>query len=191
MANDPTSTAATTQPALDLKAVETQISATIAAALKPVTEALAGLPEMLKAAITPAKAAEDPGKQPPSATLTLADVAKLLEERDAKRAGDAATAAKISAAVNAAVDAHLKGVPKPYLAGLPQIEDAGKLAEAAKAIREQWQTDLKSAGVTATNVGAQPGPGATTPAGAIDLSKLNPVQKIATMFTAAKPAQAA
>lgn len=172
-------------PAIDAAAIEKAVASAVAAAMKPLAESLAQLGEKIAAkpdATDPAKG----GEKEITAVLTAADVTKIVGEALAARDKAAEGTAKVTAAVKSAAQKHLAGVPAVYHGLLPQTDDAAALEAQAKSIREQWQKDLAAQGVKAPNVGAQPGGGATKPGEAIDASKLNPVQKIATGFVAQK-----
>lgn len=175
-----TNPGAATPPAIDAAAIEKAVASAVAAAIKPLTESLSQLGDKIgtQAASEPPKSGE---KDVPAA-LTAADVTKIVTDAFAARDKAAEGTARVTAAVKAAAEKHLAGVPAVYASLLPQTDDAAALEAQATRIREQWQTDLAAHGVKAPNVGAQPGGGATKPGEAIDASTLSPVDKIATGF---------
>lgn len=170
-------------PAIDPKVLADQVSAAVSAATKPLLETLGGLVEQLKtlAAAKTANAAETTTAEAPAA-LTLEAVEKLLDAKLTKQQEAATQHSRVKASIDAAATKHLAGIPDVYRSRLSQIDDSAKLEAECKVIREQWQADLKAAGVTAPRVGAQPGAGATAAGGAVDVTKMSPVAKIATMY---------
>lgn len=184
MADESTKTPTAVPSPRDLPDVQKLVADTVAAALAPVTAALADLGKNQKvladtlASLPPSGAPENvKGGTGPTA-LSLEDVAKLLDEREAKAKAGAASAAKRAAFVAE----KLKGVPEAYhhLLG----DDEGKWEENAKAAREKLKADLTALGAKLPDVTGDAAPatgnaGGTPPTAKPDLSKLNADQLIA------------
>ncbi len=176
------------------KALEQEVQALIAGAIKPVTEQMGSLAEAVKPVSGLATqvvdlqknvgvvadtlknlppAGDGEGKKPGEdarapKTLSAEDVVTLLDERDARRAG--------SEKREKFLGEKLKDLPPAYRALLGS--DESKWAAEEQQIRSQYQADFKVSGQKVPDVsGKQPGD-AAAPSKVVDTSKLSPTQLI-------------
>jgi hypothetical protein len=151
----------------DIEAIKAIINDTLGAAIKPVTDSIATLTatqgdlvknqtvlaDTLKA-LPPAAPAADKGATDgkdkaadAGKSLTLEDVAKLLDERDSKRQ----QTAQQSAAREAFIKDKLAKLPAVYQGQLGN--DAAKWNDEATKIQQQYEADFKAGGGKADDVG--------------------------------------
>lgn len=144
--------------------------APVAAALKPLSDSVAGLQ---KSHETLAK-----GQEAMQAAAGKALTPEALTKAVADQLAAQNTAAAQGKAKGDFVAEHLKGIPEIYHGKLGA--DAAKWADEAKAIREGFQKDLAAAGIKAPPVGSAAAvAGAIDPARAVDTSKLSGAELIA------------
>jgi hypothetical protein len=168
--------------AFDPKALQDAVAAGIAAGQKPLLERLGALELKLAtpggtaaggAAAGATAAGGDAGsKDAKEKPLSAADVARLLDERDAKRS----QASDLAQKRQSFVGEKLKDLPAAYQSLLGS--DPAQWPAEEQRLRQQFQADFKVAGGKVADVGGGNAGGAP-PAATVDMSKLSAVQKIA------------
>jgi hypothetical protein len=182
----PEQTAAATPPnsgGIDAKALADAISAGIAEQLKPLAAKLDQLTSpapapAAAAAVAPAATAAAAAEKP----LTLADIAKALNDRDQANAQRAA----LATSKQTFLDSKMKDLPGAYRAKLG--DDPSKWTAEEQAIRSEFRADFKIAGGQATQVGGDVSDG-SSPETAVDTSKMTAIQKIELGLRLSKPSR--
>lgn len=179
------------------KALQTEVEALIAGAIKPVTEQMGSLAEAVKPVGALVTQVADLGKNvktvadtlqalPPAAAaggagdgkkktgeadapkyLTAEDMVKVLDQRDAARASSAARESFIAE--------KMKDLPAAYRTQLGA--DSTKWAAEEQSIRTAFQADFKAAGGKVEDLSGQ-NKGGAAPAVKPDLSKMTPSQMV-------------
>jgi hypothetical protein len=155
------------------------VDASISKAMGPLLEKLDKLVNAT-APITPAAAAQTANADKP---LTAAELTRMLDQRDEQRSNQQ----KLQDGKSRFVGEKMKDLPQVYQGLLGN--DPAKWAAEEQDIRTRFKADLKTAGVTAADVGGDASQGASA-AGAIDLSKMNTQAKLELglkQSTAARP----
>lgn len=164
-----TSTAAATPATITLD----QINEAIAAALKPITEQLAGLGKTASSAAAGEGAGKSAKKDTDApAALTPEAVAKIVADQLAAHT----TTQAAQTARTAYANDKLKDLPQTYRDLLPNTGDPAQLAQAEQAIRARYRAEIGDKAAAGTNLGG--GGGGAAPQGKVDLSKLSPQKKI-------------
>ncbi|MGN6727953.1 MAG: hypothetical protein ACTHLZ_18690 [Tepidisphaeraceae bacterium] len=180
-ANNPTAT----PPAATGGISKDEVTAIIAAALKPVTDSIVqiakdqqilgkGFEEAVKAATT---AAPKPGDKVNDQVkpLTAEDANKLFGEMLDKKLGEFRQGQQQSADRHAFMSKHLDKLPAVYRDKLGN--DPAKWEEETKAIRSQYESDLKSQGFKPVDVGTDQPAGKPASALPVDLTKMTAAQQ--------------
>jgi hypothetical protein len=182
-ANVAETTTTATPPAnsggIDQAALAKAIADGIAEQLKPITEQLGKLTAPAAPATQAAPAAAATTADKP---LTLADFQKLLDDRDKQNQ----SRQQLESSKGKFVADKLKDLPPVYQGLLGN--DPSKWAAEEQDIRTRFKADFKAAGGTVEQVGADGSAGAA-PGGAIDLSKMTALEKMALGLKQSSPAR--
>lgn len=164
---------------LTMEQVNAAIGAAVKAALDPITSGLGELAknqkviaDTLAADKAAAEAAAKAAPADEAKALTAADVAKLLDERDAKRqAGQNATAAR-----DAWIAKNASKLPEAYRKLIPATEDAAAIEKAGKEAAAAFEADFKASGAVAPAAAGTGAAAGAAAAGTVDLTKLSESQ---------------
>jgi hypothetical protein len=167
--------AGASSPAFDPKALGSELltglKSHIAEIVKPLQDEIAALKGGKKTAAT--TEAEEP--------LTKSKMLELLKEDRQQTAA----ANELAGKKQTFIAGKMKDLPELYHGLLGN--DPSKWPEEEQAIRTRAKADFKLLGGTAANVGGDASEGTTPAAGAVDMSKMTPLEKMAYGLTLSKP----